>query len=92
MTEASPDALVVAGEIVIAAEAPEAGAANVTIAPETGFPLASLTIATRGAPKAVPTVVLWLFPLLTAIVAGAPAVFVRLNVPDVAPEVEAVTV
>ncbi len=92
VTVARPEALVVAGEVVIVAVAPLAGAANVTEAFGTGLPSESFTSATSGAPKAVPTVVVWLFPLLTVIVAGAPTLFVSEKLADAAtPVVDAVT-
>ena len=50
-----------------------------TLTPGTRLPKASRTIATRGPPNAVPTVVLWLKPEVAEMLAGAPAVFVRLN-------------
>ena len=42
--------------------APVPGAVKVTETPLTGLPLPSVTVATRGAPKAVPTVALWVQP------------------------------
>jgi hypothetical protein len=57
-------------------EAPLAGAANVTIAPLTGLPPESLTVATRGLLKAVLMVVLCELPLLARIEAAAPAMLV----------------
>jgi hypothetical protein len=78
VTLACPEASVVA-EVLIAAEAPEAGGANVTAALGTTLPSASLTTTRSGAVKAVPTVVDCGVPLTTAIDAGAPAVLVSEN-------------
>ena len=57
-----------------------AGAVKVTAMPGTPTPLASLTIAATGAPNAVFTLVLWLLPELTVIVAGTNAAIVKLSV------------
>ncbi len=76
-TVARPEAFVVAGDPVTAADAPVSGGVNVTATFGTGLPLASDTSATRGFANAVPTTVLWPLPLLIVTVAGAPAVFVR---------------
>ena len=43
-------------------EAPLAGAVKVTVAPETGLPYWSVTVATSGLVKAVLTVALWPCP------------------------------
>ncbi len=43
---------------VIDADAPVAGGVKVTVAPETGLPKESVTVATKGLVKAVPTVAL----------------------------------
>ena len=91
-TVASPEAFVVVGEPVIAADAPEPGGANVTVAPETGLPLASFTRATSGDANAVVTAVVCPLPLLTVIEAAAPAVLVSENEAGVAtPGVDALT-
>ncbi len=84
VTVAKPLVVVVAGEPVIEAEAPLAAGVNVTVAPDTTFPFASLTIATRGAPKPVLIAALWLLPVLTVTVAAAPAALVRAKVAGVA--------
>jgi hypothetical protein len=91
LTVARPFTSVLAGEPVTVAEAPLAGGVNVTLTPETGFPLASLTSATSGLANDAPTVALWLLPPLTTMVVGAPATFVSANVADVALPVEATT-
>jgi hypothetical protein len=73
--------------------APVAGAVNVTTTPFTGFEPPSSTVATSGAAKAVPTGALCGVPLVAAIDAAAPAVFVRLKLAGVdVPVAEAVTV
>ena len=74
--------------------APVDGAVNVTETPLTGFPLPSVTVATRGLPNAMPTTAaLCPLPLVAVIVAGEDAVLVRLKVAgDDAPLVEAETV
>jgi hypothetical protein len=75
---ATPDAFVVA--VFPAAKvalAPLLGAANVTTTFGIPFPPASFTTATKGAPKAVPTVLFCGVPLTTAMDAGAPTKFVR---------------
>jgi hypothetical protein len=65
------------------ADAPLDGAANVTVAPETGFPFASVTVASSGFVKAVWTVVLCPPPPETAIAAAAPATFVSVKLAGV---------
>jgi hypothetical protein len=64
--------------------APVAGAANVTLTPDTGLPPESVTTATSGAPKAALMGVLWPLPLTTAMFVGAPAVFERVKVAELA--------
>jgi len=65
---------------------------KVTVALFTGFPPESFTIATRGT-NAVPSATLWGEPLLTAIEAAGPEVFVSVNEAGVAtPVAVAVTV
>src|SRR5207253_10114888 len=49
-----------------------AATANVTATPDTGLPLASLTMTDGGIGTAVPAVTVWLFPALTAICVAAP--------------------
>jgi len=90
VTLARPEELVVAGVPVRFAVAPEPGAEKVTLAPGTTFPFASFTTTTSGPPKAVPTVALWPLPLLTAMLAGAPALLVRVKVAE-RPDTDAVT-
>jgi len=57
--------------------APLAGALKVTVAPLTGLLLASLTVATNGAAKAVLMVTLCGVPLVAEMFAGMPAVLVK---------------
>jgi hypothetical protein len=47
--------------------APEAGPVKVTTPPDTGSELALVTVTTNGLVKAVPTVALWLLPLVSTI-------------------------
>jgi hypothetical protein len=75
---ATPDAFVVA---VFAPPAklplaPVLGGVNVTVTPFTGFPLASVTVATSGAPNAVSSFALCVVPLVAVILDGDPGVFV----------------
>jgi hypothetical protein len=80
VTLAAPEAFVVTTPLdENVALAPLAGAANVTVAPETGLEKESTTLTCNGCGKAVLTEVLWVPPPVTLIVAAAPAVFVRLN-------------
>jgi hypothetical protein len=72
--------------------APVAGAVKVTDTPLTGFWLLSTTVATSGAPNAVLTRASCSDPLVAAIDAGGPEVFVRLKlVAAVTPATLAVT-
>ena len=73
--------------------APVPGAVNVTVTPDTGFPLPSFTVAVSGAANAVFTAVLCGVPLVAVRLAGTLAVFVseKLAVP-LTPETDAVTV
>jgi len=57
VTFATPEALVTAVALDSVALAPVAGAAKVTVAPETGFPAASFTNACRAFENAVPVAV-----------------------------------
>ncbi len=86
--EALPRLFVVAVVELSVADAPLDGAANVTVSPETGFPPESVTVATRVAPNAVKAPVLCGVPLVAAMDAWTPVVFVSANValfvPDVA--------
>jgi hypothetical protein len=73
--------------------APDAGAANVTVAPLSAVPF-EVTFATRGAAKALPTGALWPPPLpaVMAMVDATLAVFVKAKLAGVvAPDVVAVT-
>jgi hypothetical protein len=73
--------------------APVVGAVNVTTTPLTGFELLSSTTATSGDANAVLIAEFCGEPLATAIVAGAPAVFVRLKFAGVVtPAAVAVTI
>jgi hypothetical protein len=71
--------------------APEPGAVNVTDAPLTGFKKLSFTVAVRAVDNAVLMTVVCDPPLVAVIDAGAPAVFVRLKLAEVAPVADAVT-
>ena len=64
--------------------APLAGALNVTTTPLTGLLPASFTVATSGAANAVLIVALWGVPLVAAMLAAAPAVFVNAKFAGVA--------
>jgi hypothetical protein len=95
---ATPLALVIAVVtlVVVSANMPlanDAGAVNVTIAPLTGFWPLSTTVATSGTANAALIAALCGVPLVAAIAAGAPVVFVRLKLASVrTPETAAVTV
>jgi hypothetical protein len=79
-------------ELLSVADGPELGAVNVTVTLGTGLPSASVTSATSELPNAVPTVVLCGLPLLTAMFAAVPAVFVSENEAGAAtPETSALT-
>src|SRR5207302_143916 len=56
-----------------------AGAVKVTTTPETGLLPASRTVTTSALPKAVLMVALWGVPEVAAMLAGVPAVLVRLK-------------
>jgi hypothetical protein len=71
--------------------APLAGGANVTTTPLTGLLPASVTVATKGAAKAVLIVALCPEPLVTATFVGVPDVFVREKFAEVAPVALATT-
>jgi len=73
--------------------APLPGAVNVTVTPLTGLPPESVTVATNGAAKAVLMVVVCPDPLVAAMDAAGPAVFVNAKFAGVAtPGAAAVTV
>jgi hypothetical protein len=73
--------------------APLAGALKVTLAPEIGFPWASVTLADRVWAKAVLTGALWGVPLVALIVVAGPVRLVRANdAGAVTPATVAVTV
>jgi hypothetical protein len=65
---------------------------NVTVTPETGLPLASVTSTLKGLANAVPVGADWLFPLQIDIATAAPPVTVVVAVADVSPAADAVTV
>ena len=72
--------------------APDAGAAKVTVAPLTGLPYWSTTVATSGSPNAPLVSASCREPLVAAIAAGRPAVFVRLKATEpITPAALAVT-
>jgi hypothetical protein len=92
VTDATPDALVTAAELLSPAEAPEPGAAKFTVTPETGLPPLSFTVTASAAPKAVLTVALCgEAPPFAVIEAAAPAALVKLKLTDVRPAEEADT-
>jgi hypothetical protein len=72
--------------------APLAGGVNVTMTPLTGLLPASVTVATRGAAKAVLIVVLCGVPLVAATFAAVPVLFVSEKLTVVKPVAAAVTV
>jgi hypothetical protein len=95
---ATPEALVCTVAVMLGGVtanvplAPDAGAVNVTLAPEIRLPLASFTVATNGRLKAAPTSALWPPPEVAVIVPGAPATLVRAKVAEpVTPVTEAAT-
>ena len=71
-------ALMVFEELEKVPDEPEEGAVNVTFAPGTGLPSASVTIATSGLANADPWVADWLPPETTVIEAGVPATMLKL--------------
>ena len=74
---ATPDAFVIAlVEPVNAPLAPEPGAANVTVTPDTGLPEESLTVAANGLEKGALIEVLWPLPLVAVILAAGPGMLV----------------
>ncbi len=77
-----PEALVAAAAVV-EADAPEAGAVYVTVAPGMLLPYWSFTTTTSGAAKAPATTWLCGVPLTTAMLAAAPAVLVSAKVTPV---------
>jgi hypothetical protein len=79
VTLALPAASVVAVAALRVAAAPVAGTANVTVAPETGLPSLSFTIATSDAPNAVATTVVCELPAETTTEAAVPASFKSAN-------------
>jgi hypothetical protein len=90
---ATPDAFVVAvfTPPANAALAPDAGGVKVTTIPLTGLFPASVTVATRGAAKAVLIAALCGVPLVAATLAAAPALLVSVKFADVAPVALATT-
>ena len=94
---ATPDAFVVAVAVlappVNVPLAPVLGAVNVTVAPLTGLPPASFTVACSAVAKAVLITALCGVPAVAVIEAGAPAVFVKEKFAGVAtPGAVAITV
>jgi hypothetical protein len=91
---AIPDALVVAVAELLppnVALAPLAGAANVTVTPETGFDNASVTFACSALENVFPVTAFWGVPEMVVMAFGAPAVLVKANVVGDKPPAEAVT-
>ena len=71
---------------------PVPGAVKLTVTPLTGLPPASLTVACSGVLNAVLVVVFWGVPPVATILAGLPALLVRLKLAEVpTPETLAVT-
>ena len=91
VTLAWPLLPVVAVELLSAAEAPEPGAAKVTVTPGTGLPYLSVTTATSGLAKPAPTAADWPEPEDTVTDVGVLGLLVRLKLAGVAPATEAVT-
>ena len=92
VTLAMPEAFVVAVAEDSVALAPDRGTANVTAMPGTGLFEESFTITCSAEPKAVATSVVCADPPDALMLAGAPAVLVRLKLTGVAtPATEAVT-
>jgi hypothetical protein len=93
---ATPLELVVAVAVVLPPNAtldPLPGAVNVTVTPLSRFPPASLTVAWSAVPNAVLMPALCGVPLLALMLAGVPAVFVKLKLAEVpTPATLAVTV
>jgi hypothetical protein len=92
---ATPPALLVAVVVAVPLAnvplAPLAGAVNATTTPLTGLLLASVTVATKGAPNAVLIVALCPEPLVTVTFAGAADVFVRTKSAELIPVALATT-
>jgi hypothetical protein len=84
LTDATPVASVVAVVALSVAEAEPGGAENVTVAPDTGLPRASVTSADSDEPKAVPTVADCDAPPAAEMDATGPAAFVSENAVDAA--------
>ena len=85
-TLVTPELLVAAGDVKPAL-APEPGGVNATVTFGTGLLEASFTVTCRAEPNTVLTAVDCVPPPLTVMLAGAPAVFVRLKLADSAPTV-----
>ena len=69
-----------------------AGAVNVTVTPDSGLLLASITVACRAVANAVPIAVLCGVPAVVVMLAGVPDVFVREKLAAVAtPDTDAAT-
>jgi hypothetical protein len=64
-------------------DAPELGAVNVTLTPETPLPPEAVTFATSGEPKALFTVAVWGVPDDVAIAVGCPRLLMKTDeIPD----------
>ena len=63
------------------------GALKVTVTPDSRFPPESVTVAISGFANAVRIAALWPLPLVNAMFAGGPGVFVRLKVADALPAI-----
>jgi hypothetical protein len=75
---ATPEALVFTVALPVnVPPAPDDGALNVTLTPETGLLFASFTVATNGWRKALFTGALWPPPDVAVMLPGGPEVFVK---------------
>ena len=95
--DATPEALVatvmVLVELLKVPDAPEPGAVNVTLTPDTGLLPASLMVTARAFAKAVPTLVdCGVVPAFAVMEAAAPVVLVREKLTVVRPLAAADTV
>ena len=85
VTLASPEAFVCAEELDSTALAPSSGTPKVTVAPDTGFPAESCTVACSAVAKAVPDGADWDVPPEAVILAGTvpvPVLLVLVNEND----------
>ena len=95
--EATPEALVATVMVAVALlkvpDAPDPGAVNVTLTPDTGLLPASLMVTARAFAKAVLMVAdCGVVPAFAVMVEAVPAVLVREKLTEVRPDAAAVTV